>query len=41
LLCPRGRVLQVLTVFRLLDIIESFEDEGKALASFQRLVCIR
>jgi len=37
LLCPRGRVLQVLTVFRLLDIIESFEDEGKALASFQRL----
>jgi len=41
LLCPRGRVLQVLTVFRLLDVIESFEDEGKALASFQHLVCIR
>jgi len=41
LLCPRGRVLQVLTVFRLLDVIESFEDESKALASFQQLVCIR
>src|SRR6516165_587062 len=34
LLCPRGRVLQVLTVFRLLHVIESFEDEDKALTSF-------
>jgi anti-anti-sigma factor len=35
LLCPRGRVLQVLTVFRLLEVISSFEDETQALASFQ------
>ena len=37
LLCPSGRVLQVLTVFRLLHVIESFEDEALALASFQHL----
>jgi anti-sigma B factor antagonist len=37
LLCPRGRVLQVLTVFRFLDVLESFEDEAEALASFERL----
>ena len=36
LLCPRGRVFQVLTVFRLLHVIESFEDEAKALTSFQQ-----
>ena len=34
LLCPCGRVLEVLTVFRLLDTIPSFEDEAQALASF-------
>ena len=37
LLGPRGRVLQVLTVLRLLDIVESFEEEAQALASFQPL----
>jgi anti-sigma B factor antagonist len=35
LLSPRGRVLDVLTVFRLLDVIPSFEDEIEALASFR------
>ena len=34
LLRPGGRVLQVLTVFHLLDIIPSFDDEAQALASF-------
>ena len=34
LLSPRGRVLKVLTVFRLLDAIPSFDDEAQALASF-------
>jgi anti-sigma B factor antagonist len=34
LLCPGGRVLQVLSVFHLLDIIPSFHDEAQALASF-------
>jgi anti-sigma B factor antagonist len=34
LLRPRGRVLKVLTVFRLLDAIPSFDDETQALASF-------
>jgi anti-sigma B factor antagonist len=34
LLCPSGRVLQVLAVFHLLDIIPSFDDEAQALASF-------
>ena len=37
LLCPRGRVLQVLTVFRFLEVLESFEDEAQALASFEHL----
>jgi anti-sigma B factor antagonist len=37
LLCPGGRVLEVLTVFRLLDTIPSFEDETQALASFRPL----
>ncbi len=37
LLCPRGRVLEVLTVFRLLDTIPSFEDEARALSSFRPL----
>jgi anti-anti-sigma factor len=35
LLCPGGRVLEVLTVFRLLKVIVSFEDEVEALASFR------
>ena len=35
LLCPWGRVLQVLTVLRLLNLIPSFEDETQALASFR------
>jgi anti-anti-sigma factor len=34
LLAPRGRVLQVLTVFRLLEVIPSFEDEADAVESF-------
>jgi len=37
LLCPCGRVLEVLTVFRLLDTIPSFDDEAQALASFRPL----
>ena len=37
LLRPRGRVLQVLTVFRFLEVLESFEDEAQALASFEHL----
>ena len=37
LLCPYGRVLEVLNVFRLLDTIPSFEDETQALASFRPL----
>jgi len=35
LLCPCGRVLEVLTVFHLLSTIPTFEDEAQALASFQ------
>ena len=35
LLGPRGRVLEVLTLFRLLDVIPSFMDERQALASFR------
>jgi anti-sigma B factor antagonist len=34
ILCPSGRVLQVLNVFHLLDIFPSFDDEAQALASF-------
>ena len=34
LLCPSGRVLEVLNVFRLLEVIPSFENEAQALASF-------
>ena len=34
LLRPQGGVLKVLTVFRLLGVIESFEDEAQAVASF-------
>ena len=34
LLSPGGRVRRVLTVFHLLDIIPSFDDEAQALASF-------
>ena len=35
LLCPWGRVLQVLAVLRLLNVIPSFEDETQALATFR------
>jgi anti-anti-sigma factor len=35
LLCPCGRVLEVLTLFRLPGIISSFDDESQALASFR------
>lgn len=35
LLAPRGRVMHVLTVFRLLDVIPSFEDETDAVESFR------
>jgi len=35
LLSPRGRVFEVLTLFRLLDVIPSFGDETQALASFR------
>jgi anti-anti-sigma factor len=35
LLCPRGRVREVLRVLRLLEIIPYFENETKALASFR------
>ena len=34
LLCPCGRVLEVLTVFHLLNTIPTFEDETQAVASF-------
>jgi anti-sigma B factor antagonist len=34
LLSPRGRVLQVLTTFRLLEAIPRFDDETQALLSF-------
>src|SRR5215813_7523876 len=37
LLCPCGRVLEVLMVLRLLQIILSFEEETQALASFRFL----
>ena len=35
LLCPGGRVLEVLRVLHLLETIPSFEDENQALASFR------
>jgi anti-anti-sigma factor len=35
LLCPSGRVREVLRVIRLPDIIPTFEDETEALASFR------
>jgi anti-anti-sigma factor len=35
LLCPRGRVLEVLRVLRLPEVISCFEDEAEALASFR------
>jgi anti-anti-sigma factor len=35
LLCPSDRVRKVLTVFHLLDTIESFEDEAQAVTSFR------
>jgi anti-anti-sigma factor len=36
LLRPRGRVLVLMRVIRLLDVIPSFEDETQALAAFGR-----
>jgi anti-sigma B factor antagonist len=35
LLCPCGRVLEVLTIFHLLETIPTFEDEAIAVASFR------
>ena len=35
LLCPKGRVLEVLRVLRITKIIPCFETETQALASFQ------
>lgn len=35
LLNPQGRVRHVLGVFRLLEVIESFDDEAQAVASFR------
>jgi anti-sigma B factor antagonist len=35
LLCPRGRVQDVLRVIRLADLIPTFEEETQALASFR------
>ena len=35
LVCPRGRVQDVLRVIRLADFIPTFEDETQALASFR------
>jgi anti-sigma B factor antagonist len=35
LLSPRGRVLDVLRMFRLIEVIPSFEDEIEALESFR------
>jgi anti-sigma B factor antagonist len=35
LVCPRGRVQDVLRVMRVADSIPTFEDETQALASFQ------
>jgi anti-sigma B factor antagonist len=35
LLSPRGRVLDVLTMFRLLELIPCFDDEVAALESFR------
>ena len=37
LLRPCGRVLEVLTLLRLLETIPSFDDEAQALASFRRV----
>jgi len=37
LLCPRERVLEVLNVLRLLEAIETFDDEAEAVASFRPL----
>ena len=39
LLCPSGRVLEVLSVLHLLGTIPTFEDETQALASFRPLGC--
>ena len=39
LVSPRGRVLDVLRLFRLLDVVPSFEDETNVLASLQPRAC--
>jgi anti-sigma B factor antagonist len=39
LICPRGRVQDVLRVMRVADSIPTFEDETQALASFRRQEC--
>jgi len=39
LLSPCGQVLEVLTIYRLLDAIPNFEDETQALPSFRSRVC--
>ena len=38
LVSPQGRVREVLMLFRLLEVIASFEQESQALASFGRAV---
>ena len=35
LVCPRGRVQDVLRVIRVVDFVPTFEDETQALASFR------
>jgi|SRR5215471_5555798 len=35
LVSPKGRVLDVLRVFRLIEVIPSFEEENEALVSFR------
>jgi anti-sigma B factor antagonist len=37
LLCPKGRVLEVLSVLHLLEAIPCFEDEAQGVASFRPL----
>jgi anti-anti-sigma factor len=36
LVAPQGRVREVLSVMRLLEVIPTFDDEAKALASFRQ-----
>src|SRR5215469_3347183 len=39
LMCPRGRVQDVLRAMRVVDFMPTFEDEAQALASFQLQAC--